>query len=343
MTVSIHPLDDIQIDPWIAAMPKVDLHVHQESAARLERIIAIREGRKLPDASGAVRALLDEPPGMPRLARMYRPRPDLDALAADPEHFIAYVVDLLEEEAADGAILVEIRFGRDTVLRPDFMALFREGERRVQARYPRLRAEAICTLMTSDDHEQGERRLAACVRAAGEGLAGVDFLSTPYNTEADWTHARRWAEQAIDAGLGITAHAGEFSAANLMSVLRLPGLSRVGHAVHAARDPWLLEHLAQSGATVECALTCNVVLGATPSYAEHPIRQFVALGIPVTLNTDDPVRVGTTIGREYAIAGVLGFSRVELLDFTRNAVRASFTTPERKAALLSEVPMLERG
>ena len=41
-----------------------------------------------------------------------------------------------------GAVLVEVRFGNETVLRPGFMELFREAERRVQARYPRLRAEA---------------------------------------------------------------------------------------------------------------------------------------------------------------------------------------------------------
>lgn len=148
--------------------------------------------------------------------------------------------------------------------------------------------------------------------------------------------AARWAERAA-AGLGITVHVGEFSPANLAAALRLPGLGRLGHAVHAAHDPRLLDRLAGTGATVECSLSSNVVLGAVPSYEEHPIRRFVAHGIPVTLNTDLPLHVGTTIGREYAIAAGLGFSPAELLGFTRNAIRASFAPAARRAGLLREV------
>ncbi len=334
----IQPLADIPITPAIAALPKADLHVHAEAEPRLARVIARRAGEQVPDMRDAVRALLDAPPGMPRLIKMaIPPQPETEALDAVPENFIARVADLLEEGAADGAILVEVRFGGATILRPDFMPLFREAERRVRARYPRFHAEAIIVLVQAYTASQIERCLAMCVRGAREGLAGADFLSSPYDTEADWTHIYRWAERAAAAGLGITVHAGEFSTANLAAALRVPGVTRLGHAVHAARDPRLLDAMARRGVTVECALTCNVLLGATASYAEHPIRQFMACGIPVTLNTDDPVRVGTTIGREYAIAAALGFSPAELRGFTRNAIRASFTTAARRAALLSEL------
>ncbi|CAN5565513.1 hypothetical protein BH10CHL1_BH10CHL1_07370 [soil metagenome] len=99
------------------------------------------------------------------------------------------------------------------------------------------------------------------------------------------------------------------STANLAAALQVPGLTRIGHATHAVHDAHLLDLLAKSQVTVECPLTCNVVLGATPSYAEHPIHRFIAEGIPVVLCTDDPVQVCTTIGREYAIAHALGASQ----------------------------------
>ena len=62
---------------------------------------------------------------------------------------------------------------------------------------------------------------------------------------------------------------------DIAAALRTPGLTRLGHAVYAARDPHLLDAIAASGVTVECALSCNVVLGAAPSYGEHPMRRFV--------------------------------------------------------------------
>jgi adenosine deaminase len=115
------------------------------------------------------------------------------------------------------------------------------------------------------------------------------------------------------------------------------GLTRLGHADYAAHNPWLLEQVARSGVTIECSLSCNVVLGATDAYETHPIRQFVATGIPVTLSTDDPVRVATTIGREYAIAAILGFTAEDLRGFTRNGVRASFAPQARHTAILADI------
>jgi adenosine deaminase len=59
---------------------------------------------------------------------------------------------------------------------------------------------------------------------------------------------------------------------------------------------------------LECPLTFTVVLGSARSYDDHPIRRFVEHGIPVTLATNLPMHVCTTIGREYAVAALLGFS-----------------------------------
>jgi adenosine deaminase len=61
----------------------------------------------------------------------------------------------------------------------------------------------------------------------------------------------------------------------------------------------------------------------------------------VTLNTDLPMHVCTTIGREYAVAAALGCSVADLLGFTRNAVRAAFTSDQRRAELLVELSTQE--
>ena len=162
----------------------------------------------------------------------------------------------------------------------------------------------------------------------------------PYDATDDpelWRTAYRWAERAASVGLGVTVHVGEFAATSIAAALRTPGLRRIGHGTHVADDPHLLDDLARSGVTLECSLSCNVVLGSAPAYEDHPVRQFVQHGIPVTLATDLPMHVCTTIGREYAIASRLGFSPDDLRLFTRNAVAASFTTSARKAALFREL------
>lgn len=338
------PLGELQPQPPIAALPKADLHLHQEWSPRLDRVLARRDGRQPYDwRAWASQLLRETPPGIERLRLLSKIFPAPVEADADDEHFIARIEDTLDEGAADGAVLVELRFGPAYVLRPGFLALFAEAERRVCERYPRLLAQAVITLLLWEDDEQLDRVLTACARGARDGLGGIDLLYEPYGDEADWARMYRVAERAADAGLGITAHAGEFSAANIAAALRTPGLTRLGHAVYGAYDPRLLDLIGERGVTVECCLSCNVVLGAVPSYEEHPIRRFVEQGIPVALCTDDPVQICTTIGREYAVAAALGFSPAELLGFTANAVRASFLPAEQKATLLADVTAWDAG
>lgn len=339
--------DKVNLD-HVASLPKADLHVHAETDARLDRILARHEGRATYDWSTWVARLQAEtPPGMARLERLRDDRrldqATVDALDADPGHCVARIVDLLSEGAAEGAVLIEVRFGRTTLEQPDFLALFREAERRVQESYPRLRAQAVLSGLWPPLHDSDGSLLRACIAAAGEGLAGIDLIPIPYDEEADWWTVERWVAQVADAGLGITAHVGEFSTANIAAALQLPGLQRIGHGVYAAADEHLLEQVARQRVTVECALTCNVVLGAADWYVDHPIRRFVENEIPVALVTDDPVRVNTTIGREYAIAASLGFTPEDLLAFTRHAISAAFITTAQRDNLLEELRMFAQA
>jgi adenosine deaminase len=334
----LHPLDQLTPSPALGAMPKVDLHLHQEVGPRLDRVLAAREGRPAYDWRGWAGDLITStPPGMSRLDLLSSVFPAPREAGFEDENFIARLEDLFEEAAAAGAVLVEVRCGNDTVLRPQFMALFREAERRTRTRYPALHASAVVTLLLWLEPARLETIVVACIAAARDGLAGVDLLYRPYDVEVDWTPAHKIAAGLADAGLGITAHAGEFSAANIEAALETPGLTRLGHAVHAACEPKLLDLIAARGATIECCLTCNVLLGAVPSYEEHPIRRFLEHGIPVALGTDNPVQLGTNIGREYAVASALGFTEADLLALTTNAIRAAFAPAALRAELVADV------
>ena len=333
----ITPLDKVEVSSTVRAMPKVDLHVHAEAGPRLQRILALRSGGEPYDWREWMAGLSKEAaPGMPRIKSMAKEliSPEDDA---SPQNFRARIVDALVDEASAGAIYAEIRFGRDTVLRHDFVPLFREAEELVRGKFPDFAAEPLATLMLEFGGDQIDRLVAACVEASAKGLVGVDILSDPYVEEADWTDAYRWSEELASAGLGITVHAAEFSTANLSAALKLPGISRLGHAVFAGADEQLFNDVLKSGVAIESCLTSNVVLGAVESFETHPLRAFIDGGIPVTLNTDDPVRLNTTIEREYALAAQLGLSDLELIDLTRNAVRYSFTSKDRKERLFARL------
>ena len=339
MTPLLEPFAEIPIHPHIAALPKADIHIHQEWSPRLDRVLAKKEGREPYNwREWAASLMKTEPPGQARLRHISSHFPASLEADAHPQNFVARVVNMLEEAAADGAVLVETRFGRDMAERPDCLTLFREAERQVQEQYPRFRAAAIPLVHLEWEAEKVERMVQTCIEWAGNKLTyGVDVFNHSYDTEADWSAAYRTAERLAGAGLGITVHVAEVAPVNVASVLQMPGIKRLGHATHAGYHPSLLDMVARSGVTIECPLTCNVVFGAALSYEEHPIRRFVAAGIPVALCTDDPVQVCTTIGREYAIANALGFSTDDLLGFTRNAIDAAFISPDERSKLLTEL------
>ena len=324
-------------------LPKADLHLHQEWSPRLDRVLARRHHRAPFDWGAWRRTLTTEvSPGMARLQHLTRTQP-APADADTDDAFVDRVADALTDSAAVGGCYAEVRFSEETVRRPRFMPLFRRAEQAVRQEFPDFHAEPVASLVMWHERQRLRRAVNACRRAADEGLAGVDLLYVPYAEEADWRVGRAVAAEAASAGLGVTVHAGEFSPANIAAVASIDGVSRIGHATHAAYDPKLLRLLADRGITVEVCLTANLVLGSVPSLEEHPLRAFLDAGVPVALGTDNPVQFGTSIDREYGQAAQLGLSAGELSDLTRNGVRAAFTSQQRRDALMALVDGSERA
>ncbi len=319
----------------IAAIPKADLHQHSEVGSRLQRLLAEGKGEAAYDwRSWAARLVRDVPRGVARLENWDFQNMGAIVEKEDGRNFRALIVDGLEEAASSGAIYAEVRFGR--FLRPDFISLFREAESEVQQRHPGFFAEPIaCLFLPQGSRESGEQ-INAAVALRHQGLAGVDLIPTPYDQEADWFDAYGWTEKLSDAGLGVTIHAGEFSTANLESALRAPGVNRIGHGVHAATDQKFIDLALESGVAIEVCLTANLILGGV-ELEGHPISRFIEAGIPISLNTDNPVHFQSNIGREYEIAHRIGLSEDTLRDLTRTAILHSFTTPSRREQLLESI------
>ncbi len=326
----------------IATIPKVDLHMHAETTARVDRLFSRRDSAPAHDWAEEVRALADMPPGMARLkhgvAAIHSALDNDRLLALNDEDavFVEWLADALFEAAAEGTVLVEMRFGAKGGLRPGFMSLFREAEGRVREVHPGFHAEAL-VLGLWPGRDGASEAFQSALQAATEGLAGIDFVPAPYDQEADWSEAYTWASRAVDAGLGITAHAGEFGAANIEAALGLPGITRMGHGVHVTSSQRLIVRVLEAGVTLECCLTSNVVLGAVPSLQDHPIRALMEAGVPVTLASDDPIRLCTSIDREYELAASLGFGTDQLLEMSANGIRASFARPSVRESMLQSV------
>jgi len=143
--------------------------------------------------------------------------------------------------------------------------------------------------------------------------------------------------RAASEGLRTTVHAGEtVGPESVWSALLDLKADRVGHGLHAADDPRLMQYLAEKEVPVEVCISSNVVTGCCPSPDQHSLRKLFDAGVPVTLNTDDPEMFRTSLSREYQIAqGSLGFTAQELRSLAQNSIRASFLPAKKKQGLLN--------
>lgn len=119
-------------------------------------------------------------------------------------------------------------------------------------------------------------------------------------------------------GLKLKAHAGEYGTASQMyETIRVLGLDEVQHGIAAASDPELLAFLRQEQIWLHICPTSNVVLDRVESMEQHPIRQILDAGVPVTINSDDLAVFDQTVSQEYLNLYKAGVLSAEELDGIR--------------------------
>jgi adenosine deaminase/aminodeoxyfutalosine deaminase len=144
--------------------------------------------------------------------------------------------------------------------------------------------------------------------------------------------------QAAQAGLRLTNHAGETTGPEAIREALAIGSERIGHALSAIKDFYLVQDLKDRGTPLELNPTSNVRTGVCPSFAHHPLRRYFDAGLLVTLNSDDPAFFASDLANEYLLAHTIqGFSRKELRQLAANSIQASFLPAAEKSVWLSRI------
>jgi adenosine deaminase len=246
-----------------------------------------------------------------------------------------------ESIAADGAIYGEIfistNHAQSTGLHPRaYIEGLAEGMRRAKSNTG-IETRMIATGLRHLGPEGVEEAARYIITnphplVTGWGMAGEERVHHP----KDFT---RSFDMARDAGLGITVHAGELcgwqSVANALDHLRP---TRIGHGVRAIENPELVKRLAGQDIVLECCPGSNISLKVFQSFAEHPFMKLRAVGVKVTLNSDDPPHFASSLRREYEIgAQEFGLSDFELTGITRVAIEAAYVDENTRAGLLARL------
>lgn len=317
-------------------MPLAELHCHIEGAAH-PALVEAHAARHGIDVSAIIRdgdyvwhdftsflAAYD------RAASVFRSEADYADLAADH----------LGRLAAQGAIYAEFFVSPDHAseagLSPEaYVAGLSNGIERAR-QDSGIEARMIVVGVRHLGPEAVERaaRFAAGPGhplVTGFGLAGDERTAKP----ADFARAFAIAR---DAGLGLTAHAGELCGPDsVRATLDALKPTRIGHGVRAVEDANLVRRIVGEGIVLEVCPGSNLALGIYPDAASHPLKALVSAGAKVTLNADDPPFFRTSLADEYAFAAAVGIEAGTRLGFTRHAIEAAFVDEGTRRRLLDRL------
>jgi adenosine deaminase len=323
----------------IAAMPKVELHLHIEGTLEPELMfeLAARKGLALPWTSvEELRAAYEFEDLQSFLDLYYQGA----AVLVDEEDFFELTWAYLRRAAENHVRHVEIFFDPQThTARGVELAVAARG---IHAALERGRSELgissgliACFLRDLDEaqaHATLDELLRSQVPVIGVGLDSAERDNPPEKFARVFARAR--AE-----GLHLVAHAGEEGPpAYIEQALDLLKVERIDHGVRCVESEALVRRLVDEAVPLTVCPLSNVKLRVFERLADHNLAGLLRAGVRVTINSDDPAYFGGYIGANFqACAEVLELSPAELAQLGDNAVAASFVDEPRRAELRAEL------
>jgi adenosine deaminase len=315
-------------------LPKVELHCHLEGAARPSTIadLARANGVELPTA---------DPVELFEFT-------DLDQFLAVYGIICASLVTAddfrrLTYEALEDAVAANVRY-REMFFSPGFpMALGVS----VETVWDGIRAgladahhdlDVKCRIILDFDKPSGPGPAAELVEFAGQQdrdlLVGVGGDSTERGVDH-----RAFAPvfaRAAELGLHRTFHAGEDGPAdNIAAAFDDLGCERIDHGFRLLDDPDLTARIADARVPLTvCPISNVVIANVIDDVADHPFARQREAGVLVTVNSDDPGMMGTTICDDYeAVTDRFGYDADTIEDIALDAISASWAPADEQAAL----------
>jgi adenosine deaminase len=323
----------------IKRLPKCELHIHIEGSLEPELMFALarRNGIRLPYES--VDAL--------RQAYRFRNLQDfLDiyyqgmSVLITEQDFYDLAFAYLQRACADNVRHVEMFFDpQGHTSRGVAFSTVVSGLHRAIADAERelgVQASLIMCFLRHLDEADAERTLDSAL-AFRDKIVGVGLDSSEAgNPPSKFRHVFR---RARDAGLFLTAHAGEEGPPSYVwEALDVLGVGRIDHGNRSLDDHTLVGRLAREQVALTVCPLSNLRLRVIDDLKLHPLRQMMDKGLVVTVNSDDPAYFGGYVNENYrAVSNALGLRRDEIVAVVRNGIRASLMTAPEKVKALAEV------
>lgn len=325
------------------SFPKVELHRHLEGTFHLPTLHKIAKRNKLP-----VPATLDE--FKPTVQFPKDSDPDfLKFLSFFKNDWYRTLDDVEEityasvkEFSRDGIFHIELRFS------PEHFAYYNGFDRAEVTKLVITAANAaakeegfgIKYLITFNRSKQEEPEMLALYQMLRDlalpDVVGIDLAGDETNFPPEQFKAFFDAINE-DGVYKSTIHAGEVTpATQIWNAAKLLKATRIGHGVSAITDPELQAYLRDHNIALEQCITSNYQTGSWIDEASHPMGELHRLGVPVTINSDDPSIQDADLSDDYIKAvRYFNFTVDDLVEFNIRAIESVFLSDSERRKLRS--------
>jgi adenosine deaminase len=334
-----------ELDDFLAALPKAELHMHLEGSFEPELMFEIgrRNRIDMPFASAdEVRAAYAFTELQDFLDIYYQGM----AVLREERDFEDLTWAYLQRCRADNVSHVEVFFDPQghtsrgvpfaTALDGIASALDRGREELGISSYLIMcflrhlsEEDAVATLRQAEPHLD---------RIIGVGLDSSEAGHPPVKFASVFARAR-------DMGLKLCAHAGEEGPPEYVrQALDVLKVDRIDHGNRAMEDAELVARIAREGITLTVCPLSNLKLCGIARMADSPVRAMLERGISVTVNSDDPAYFGGYVNANFAaVADALALGRAQLARLAANSFAGSFLPDADKARHLAAVRAVAAG
>lgn len=321
----------------VLALPKAELHVHLDGSIRPETMLELAEaaGVAMPASTPSELAEVMRADDSDDLVAYLKAFATTLSVLQTAEQLERVAYELAIDHAAENVQWVEVRFSpwlntQAGLSMAEVLDAVLAGLRRAEDEVGVRSGVIVCALRHL--HPDISIELAElAVAYGGRGVIGVDLAAAEMGNPAA-LHADAF-RIAAEHDLSRTVHAGEaFGPASIRQALLDCDAHRIGHGTRLREDEGLERYIRDHRIPLEICLTSNVQTRVARTFAEHPVRRYFDLGIPLTLCTDNRLVSGTTVTDEYLLAHEhLGFTWGELLQVARMGFEAAFLPwPEKR-------------
>jgi adenosine deaminase len=197
-----------------------------------------------------------------------------------------------------------------------------------------IEIKLIVDLVRDYGQEKEMKTLYEIYEVKNHGIIGIGIGGTEHQYPPELF--KDLYEQARNFGFYTTAHAGEAAGPeSIWGAIQELKVDRIGHGTRAMEDNELMEYLSLNKIPIELCPISNLRTRVINSMEEHPVKNYIDMGIPISINTDDPKMFGNSLTEEYnTLKKTFDFSNEDIYNIIINSINTTWLNQKEKEDLV---------